>query len=368
VKKSGALDLFFSVFLVAAGVSLLLGLYTGLIRQGLSMPMVFEIGPLAHGPLMINGFLATLISLERSAALEKLWTYIAPFSFFLSTILLLTGYVYVGGFFLLLGSIFLFIIMGYLCYIQSVLHHYIMAAGALTLLAGNVLYILNYPVFELIGWWIAFPLLTIFGERLELNRIMRPPKNAQKLFAVFIALWIVSLTFIHISRDHGWQLNSLFLILIAGWLIHYDVARMTIKSEKWTRYSAWGLLSGYAWLIIAGIIGFIYGLPKAGFIYDATVHIFFVGFVFSMIFAHAAIILPALTGKIVPWHRYFYLPLIMLHGFLLIRVLGDLINLPWLYLSGSYGNVAAILLFIAGILVQLTKELHRERVSNRAVK
>lgn len=356
MNKTSILDLFFGLLLMTAGLSLLLGLYTGLIRLGLSLPAAFDLGALAHGPLMINGFLATVISLERGAALEKLWSYIAPFSFFLATVLLLIGYVYTGGFFLLLGSLFLLIIMGYLCYIQSVVHHYIMAAGAVSLLIGNLFFVLNTPIFMLIGWWIAFPLLTIFGERLELNRIMRPPKRAQNIFAGLIAAWLLTLIFIHFNRDYAWLMNFLFLIGISVWLIRYDVARRTIKSVEWTRYSAWCLLTGYGWLIIAGIMGIVYGLPAAGYIYDALLHIFFVGFVFSMIFAHASVIIPSLTGKLVPWNRYFYLPFFLLHGFLLLRVLGDLISQYSLRSMGSYGNVAAILLFLGGILFQLTRE------------
>lgn len=362
MNKTAVLDLFFGILLVTAGIGLMLGLYTGLIRMGLSMPTAFELGAIAHGPLMINGFLATLISLERGAALEKLWSYIAPFSFFLATALLLTGYVYPGGFFLLLGSLFLLFIMGYLCYIQSVVHHYIMAAGAAVLFIGNILFIINYPVYELIGWWIAFPLLTIFGERLELNRIMRPPKKAQHLFAGLIAAWTLTLVIIHFNRDYAWLFNSILLIGISVWLIRYDIARRTIKSLEWTRYSAWCLLTGYGWLVIAGILGVIYGLPAAGFIYDALLHSFFVGFVFSMIFAHSSVIIPSLTGKLVPWSRYFYLPFFLLHGFLLIRVLGDLLFQHTMRSMGSYGNVAAILLFLGGIIFQLLIEWPQKTV------
>lgn len=353
MHKTKILDLFFGLLLAFSGAGLLLGLYTGLIRLGLSLPAAFELGAPAHGPLMINGFLAALISLERGAALEKLWSYTAPFSFVTATILLMSGFNTAGGFFLLLGSLFLLIILGYLCYLQRVVHHAIMAAGAVVLLAGNTLFILNYPVYELIGWWIAFPLLTIFGERLELNRIMRPPPKAQHLFAFLNGVWIVSLIGIYFSRVPGWQFNSVILIFIAAWLIRYDVARRTIRSREWTRYSAICLLTGYGWLIAAGILGIIYGLPRAGFIYDALLHIFFVGFVFSMIFAHAAVIIPALTGRVVAWSRYFYLPFLLLHGFLLVRVLGDLFYMTGLRSWGSYGNVAAILLFLGGILFQV---------------
>lgn len=347
------LDRIFGFLLITAGMGLLLGLYTGLIYLGVSLPGLFVTSGAAHGPLMINGFLATLISLERGAALEKSWSYIAPFSFALATVLLLMGSGLPGGFFLLMGSLILVLIVCYICFLQPVVYNYIMAGGAFALLTGNVLFILNVPIHELIGWWIAFPLLTIFGERLELNRIMRPPKWAQHVFLMIIILWIGSLVIVHFGRFIGWQINAVALIGIALWLIRFDVARHTIKSGQWTRYSAICLLTGYGWLIITGILLFIHGLPEAGFVYDALLHIFFIGFVFSMIFAHAAVILPALTGIVVPWNKYFYIPLFILHSFLMLRVSGDLLYILDYRIWGSYGNVAAILLFIGGIAVQV---------------
>ena len=359
MDKTTILNTLFGILLVSAGLSLLLGLYAGLIRLGLLLPSALEIGAMAHGPLMINGFLGTLISLERGAALEKIWTYIAPLSFAVSTILLMIGYTAAGGYFLILGSIMLFIIMGYLCRIQSVNHHYIMAGGALSLLIGNLLFIFNTPIFELVGWWIAFPMLTIFGERLELNRIMRPPKKAVNIFTVLIFGWMITLAGVHINRGIFWIAGSLFLIGLAAWLIKYDVARRTIKSVQWTKYSAWSLLTGYVWVIIGGIFGIIYGIPKAGVVYDALLHIYFIGFVFSMIFAHSAVIIPSLTGKVVLYSRYFYLPLILLHGFLILRIAGDLLFWDTVRKIGSYGNIAAIVLFLGGILFQLIRS-HNE--------
>ncbi|WP_069131210.1 hypothetical protein [Rhodohalobacter halophilus] len=355
MNKTTVLNTLFGVLLFTAGIGLLLGLYAGLIRLGILLPSALEIGAMAHGPLMINGFLGTLISLERGAALEKLWTYIAPMSFALSTILLMVGFAPLGGYFLILGTITLFLIMGYLCYIQSVNHHYIMAGGALALLIGNLLFIFQVPIYGLIGWWIAFPLLTIFGERLELNRIMRPPQKAVNLFSILIIGWFLTLAGVHFQRNLFWMIGSLFLIGIAAWLIRYDVARKTIKMSGWTKYSAWSLLTGYGWIIVGGMIGIVIGMPKAGALYDAILHIYFVGFVFSMIFAHAAVIIPSLTGKIVPYSRYFYLPLILLHGCLILRIAGDLFFWDMIRKIGSYGNIAAILLFLGGIMIQLIR-------------
>ena len=75
-------------------------------------------------------------------------------------------------------------------------------------------------------------------------------------------------------------------------------------------------------------------------------HAIFVGFVFSMIFAHAPIIFPAVLGRPINFYPIFYSHLILLQLSLLLRVAGDLI----LWLPGrQWGgllNAVAILLFM----------------------
>ncbi|WP_445665853.1 hypothetical protein [Fodinibius sp. AD559] len=350
-----------------AAIGLITGLYSGLLRIGFLSDMApRQISPFSHGPLMINGFLGTLIGLERAAALEKKWAYFAPVLMAVSTLLLLGGLQLSGQWLMLLGALGLTYVMCYLYYLQPKIYHLIMALGAASLLAGNILYVLHFPIYELVTWWAAFPMLTIFGERLELNRIMRPPKRAQQLFTTLILLWICTLVLTHLDRSTGWILASLLLIGVSAWLIKYDVARRTIKSVAWTRYSAISLLTGYGWLILTGLFGLWQGLPTAGPIYDALLHMLFVGFVFSMIFAHASVIIPSLSGKLVPYHKYFYLPLILLHLFLLMRVIGDIAWWPVIRKVGSYGNVIAILLFLGGIGFQLIKETRIKKTERKS--
>jgi hypothetical protein len=70
----------------------------------------------------------------------------------------------------------------------------------------------------------------------------------------------------------------------------------------------------------------------------------FLGFVFSMIFGHAPTIVPAVTGVAVPFERAFYLLVGLLHGALLLRLVGDLATLPEIRAWGGLRNVAAVLL------------------------
>lgn len=64
--------------LAGALVLLLAALWAGLLRLGWAWPTPLPTLPMAHGPLMINGFLGALIGLERAIALQKRWAYLAP--------------------------------------------------------------------------------------------------------------------------------------------------------------------------------------------------------------------------------------------------------------------------------------------------
>lgn len=56
--------------LMALGMlALLAGVWAGLLRLGWGLPLLRHTLPTAHGPLMVPGFLGTLISLERAVAL-----------------------------------------------------------------------------------------------------------------------------------------------------------------------------------------------------------------------------------------------------------------------------------------------------------
>ena len=84
----------------------------------------------------------------------------------------------------------------------------------------------------------------------------------------------------------------------------------------------------------------------AGPVYDALLHTLFLGFVFSMIFGHAPVIVPAVLGVQVPYTPIFYLHLGLLHLSLLLRVVGDGLLLFPLRRWGGLLNEVAVLLFL----------------------
>ena len=86
---------------------------------------------------------------------------------------------------------------------------------------------------------------------------------------------------------------------------------------------------------------------RSGQAYDAMLHAVFLGFVISMIFAHAPVIVPAVLGRTLPFNRSFYLPLAMLHATLLIRLIGgDALHNKASWQWGGSLNEVALLLFV----------------------
>lgn len=339
--------------MVMAALALLGGLWAGLIRLGWLLPPLTLQLPAQHGPLMVSGFLGTLISLERAVALSQNQNgrrrfYLAP---------LLAGLGGVTLFLMLppavprglstLGALGLVLIFVVIYRLQPTTDHVIMGIGALLWLVGNGLWLAGWPIFQVLPWWVGFLVLTIAGERLELGRVLLQKQRTRQAFLAITAVFLAGLLFSLFAFDAGLRLAGLGLVALGLWLLRYDIARRTIRQKGLTRYIAACLLPGYVWLIVGGVLWLIYGGQYvAGPIYDALLHTIFLGFVFSMIFGHAPVIIPAVLGIQVPYTPLFYIHLGLLHLSLLMRVVGDL--LLWLPLRrwGGLLNEVAVLLFL----------------------
>ncbi|MCF8199603.1 MAG: hypothetical protein K9J42_12610 [Sulfuritalea sp.] len=101
---------------------------------------------------------------------------------------------------------------------------------------------------------------------------------------------------------------------------------------------------------MAGLLGIAGGFSPGHPWRDATLHAVALGFVFSMIFGHAAIIFPAVMRVNIPYHPVFYLPLLLLHASLTLRIFGGLDNQFALRREGGLINAVALLLFILTLI------------------
>jgi len=353
--------------LALAGLSLAAGVWAGLARLGWPPgPLPLNWAPL-HGPLMISGFLGILVSLERAIALlphtRWPWAFAAPALAAVGSAALLFGLPpAVGRGLMALGSLMLLAVFVFINRRQPSWAHAVMGLGALAWLIGNALWWRQRPIFEAVAWWMAFLVFTIAGERLELARVWVRGRAALPGFvaaaAVILAGLILAAAFTSwaaggpawapAGRQAAIRLTGLGWLGLAVWLLRFDIARRTLRQTGLPRFIAVCLLAGYAWLAVSGSLWLLRpDRLTAGPWYDAMLHTVFVGFVLSMIFAHAPLILPAVIGRPLPYRPAFYAHLALLHAGLLLRVAGDLGAVPWLRQWGGLVNGLALLVFIA---------------------
>jgi hypothetical protein len=328
-------------------LALLAGLWAGLIRVGWQWPALQPLLPSLHGPLMISGFLGTLISLERAVAMKRPFTYLGPALSGVGAIWLVLGLpLAVGQWLLLLGSVGLTAVFLHIIRQHPASYTVTMGLGALCWLVGNGLWLSGWPIFRIVYWWAGFLVLTIVGERLELSRVARLSANTIRLFVAAVAIFLVGLLAVLVWGGLGTRLIGLGLIALAIWLGLFDIARKTVRRTGLTRFIAVNLLLGYGWLLIGGLVALLLGQTVAGPRYDFMLHAVFVGFVFGMIFAHAPIILPSILPIQVRFHPVLYGPTIFLHLALLLRALGDVFAWQPVRAWGGLLNAVAILWFM----------------------
>ncbi|KGN41782.1 hypothetical protein [Knoellia aerolata] len=336
-------------FLLPGAVALLLGLDAGLQLLDLPAVPVSERLPDVHGMLLVLGFVGTLISLERAVALRRRPGYAAPALLGVGGLLIVPpGTARAGQVLLVAGS-------GALCLVYAALWRrqrdeavVVQALGAVLALGAVILWLGDVPVPRLLPWLAGFVVLTIAGERLELARIDLARSGPVLLSSVTLTLAaVVGLLWPGV----GHPVFGLALLVLVGWLATHDVARRTVRSTGLPRFAAVCLLAGYAWLTVAGALWLLAGPVLEGPAYDAAVHAVFLGFTLSMIMAHAPVILPAVLRVALPYHSALYVPAVLLHASLLVRVVGgDARGWGLAREVGGALNVAAVLCLVAVLL------------------
>ena len=345
ITRPGDLGVPFRLPLLILGfISLATGVGTGLLRLGWALPFPPAELALLHGPLMLSGFLGTVIGLERAVALGRRWAYAGPLLTGLGGLSILLGFPQaVGATAIACGSVVLLTGSILILRRQRELFMVTMTLGAASWVMGNLLWLSGLPVAAVVALWINFLVLTIAGERLELSRFLPPSPIAKRVFAGILAVLLAGSVMILMSI--GTYLYGFGLFALALWLLRQDIARRTVKDQGLTRFIAVCLLSGYAWLALGSLTLLAAG-GLTGAAYDAVLHAILIGFVFSMVFGHAPIIFPAVVRVKMPYHWTFYLPLLVLHASLIVRLCGDGFALPDLRNLGGLLNAVALAFFI----------------------
>ncbi|MFI1561562.1 hypothetical protein ACH4ZX_00595 [Streptomyces sp. NPDC020490] len=338
-----------AVLLVPAGLALLAGLDAALLLLGLPAPVRADRLPRVHGVLMVLGFAGTLVALERAVALGRRWGHLSPLFLGTGGLLLLTpADLRVGKSLLVLGTAVLCLLYVRFWRRQPGPALLAQAAGALAGLGAALLWLGGLDVPRLLPWLAAFLVLTIAGERLELARVALLAPRTEQAFLACAGAVLTGTVATLLWPAPGTLLLAAALLALVAWLTAHDVARRMLRATGLPRFSAACLLAGYAWLGLAGALWLLDGPITDGSRYDAVVHCVFLGFVISMIMAHAPVILPAVLRRPLPYHPAFAVPAWLLHLSLALRVLvGDLRDSTLAWRTGGVLNIVAVLLFVA---------------------
>ncbi|HQA13559.1 MAG TPA: hypothetical protein PLD94_05210 [Ornithinibacter sp.] len=329
--------------LLPAGASLLAGLDAGLLRMGVPAPLDAAALPDVHGPLMVLGFLGTLIALERAVALRAAWGYAAPVLLGLGGVALVAPVPPLLGRMLLLdGTVALVAVLVALWRRRrddEVLVQVLAACLAVLAALAWVRVEASVVVPLLAG----FVVLTIAAERVELARFHLPRTAGTTLLWLATGLALAA-TWALVAPGPGSRAFGVALLALVAWLAPRDVARRTVRSTDLPRFSAVAMLAGYGWLTVAGVAWAVTGVPSTRAAHDLLVHTVFLGFAMSMVLAHAPVILPSVLRRPLPYRRVLWAPLVVLHAGLAVRVCGDLVGQPRLAQAGGVLTTVALLL------------------------
>ena len=316
-------------FLLLAGIALLAGLDASLMRLGALAPVASTSLGTVHGLLMIYGFLGTAICLERAVALQsdgrRAWAYAAP---------LLTG----------VGAVSAVVIS------QN------------EAVAGILLWWRGLETPRAVPWWLAFLIVTIVGERVELARLAFASGSTERRITTESAALMVGLTVALYSPTVGYPLIGLSLGALMVDTAWHDVARGTVRMKGLPRLAAVCMLSGYAWALVPAVMWVVAPPAFDGYGYDASVHAITIGFVVSMLLAHAPVIIPAVARREVPYHVAMWVPFAFLQVSLALRLLAGAREAAYPWRLGGTLGVVGMLLFVA---TTLTVTIRRARAVSR---
>lgn len=322
---------------------MLAGLNAALLLLGLWAPVHAAGLPALHGMLMVLGFLGTLISLERAVALRAGWGFLAPVLLGAGALALLTPAPAVLGQLLLVnGTTVLCAVYVQLWRRSQDTTVAVQLLGAVLALLAAALWI-RVDVIHLVALLSGFIVTTIAAERVELARISLPPR------AEVVVLGLVGVVALGAATQMIWPvagalLFGLALVALAGYLGWHDVARRLIRARGLPRFAAAAMLAGYLWLASSGLLWVAGGPMGVPAWYDLVVHGVFLGFGMSMVLAHAPVILPAVLKIALPYHPVLWLPLVVLHTGMMVRMTGMVMQVSTVWQIGGVLTIAALIL------------------------
>ena len=348
------------LLLLGAGIALMAGLVGGL---GLMDVFRFDLASIPsraqqyHGPLMVFGFVGTAIALERAVALRTAWAFFSPLLLILGTTASVLFDVHlIGALLWTAGFGFLVAIYYFIYQRATTLPVLIQTAGAVAAVVAGLRWGSTQDFTQALILAVIFVVMTVVGERVELARLNFHQNHAEAqvmiLGLILLSCGIVAV----VEPEIGTRLAGVVLMALVGLMFQRDVARHLIKSTGLPKFSAICMCLAYVWLTIGATAWVLFGYQSEGYRYDVLIHAIFLGFVMSMIFAHAPIIFTSVLHRQQVFSLFLYLPVAIMHFGLMLRIIiGDLMENSAVWRAGGILNVTAVMLFMVSMVFLLIR-------------
>jgi hypothetical protein len=341
--------------IVALGMfCLLCGLWSGLNRIGWNLAT----SPLSahHGAIMVGGFLGTLIALEKTIPLKKRALYLIPILNAVSVVFFFTDQPKISIYILIISSASLSLVFLYYFRRQHTVIYFLMLLGGLFWLVGNVLLLTKFFYPLAFPWWTAFVLYIIAAERIEIMKFLPVSSVSKNVFIGILLLFVVGVFFSF--HGAGNLICGLALVGIATWLMKNDMIAINLRKKNMPKFIGVALLCGYIALLFTGI--FFFSLSDQWLTYDAIVHSFFLGFAFSMIFAHGPMIQPGIMGiSATPFNKILYVWLSVLQVSWIVRVFSVVfMEMEIRKISGLLSATAILGYFVTMAILTMRSQRH----------
>ena len=153
--------------------------------------------------------------LERAVAVKHPLSYLGPLASGIAGIALLGGHTTAAAW-LVAGASLAFVAVNVVVVVrQRAAHTVLLLVAALAWAAGSLLHAGAAQAGAVVPWWLAFLVLTIAAERLEMTRLMRRRERAsQALYAIF-GVMLLGAALSAVSSTWGGVLYGLSLLALA---------------------------------------------------------------------------------------------------------------------------------------------------------
>lgn len=351
------------LLLIPCGAAMLMGLDAALVLLGLPAPLSGQRFSDAHAMLMAVGFIGALVSLERSVSIRRPWAHAAPVAMALGALATVVAPVpvQVGRALMAAGCAAMCLNYGVLWRRNREPLVAVQIGGGLSALCATLAWLGGVAIPNLAVLLVSFLVLTVVAERLDLSRIgqlawspARRRRHEDSLVALAALLVLVGPLTI-LWPAYALPGYGVILIVLAIQSASGDVARRGVRVAGPGRFTALMILAGYGWLAAAGLL--LLRPALSGLYYDAILHAVFLGFVLSMVAAHASTILPTLLGVPMRFVAGFWGVGLVLHLGLLVRVGADLAGSGPGRQVGALATMAALLGLVAvGVWASVTRD------------